>query len=94
MAKRSSQTAAALWPVAAVSGGGPLRSGSPLRILWMHNVRYWHLADIPSCTAHVRFWHKADISTCHLMLGAARARPKLIPRVIFTRQYGPKGNVV
>jgi hypothetical protein len=20
------------------------------------NVRYWHLADIPLCTAHVRFW--------------------------------------
>ena len=20
------------------------------------NVRYWHLADIPSCAAHVRFW--------------------------------------
>ena len=20
------------------------------------NVRYWHKADIPSCTAHVRFW--------------------------------------
>jgi len=28
------------------------------------------------------------------MLGAARARPKLIPRVIFRRRYGPKGNVV
>ena len=25
------------------------------------NVRYWHLADIPSCTAHVRFRGKADI---------------------------------
>ena len=20
------------------------------------NVRYWHIADMPSCTAHVRFW--------------------------------------
>ena len=20
------------------------------------HVRYWHLADIPSCTAHVRYW--------------------------------------
>jgi hypothetical protein len=20
------------------------------------HVRYWHKADIPSCTAHVRFW--------------------------------------
>ena len=20
------------------------------------DVRYWHLADMPSCTAHVRFW--------------------------------------
>jgi hypothetical protein len=20
------------------------------------NVGFWHLADIPSCTAHVRFW--------------------------------------
>ena len=20
------------------------------------NVRYWHKADMPSCTAHVRFW--------------------------------------
>jgi hypothetical protein len=20
------------------------------------NVRYWHLADIPLCTAHVRYW--------------------------------------
>ena len=20
------------------------------------NVRYWHKADIPSCTAHVRYW--------------------------------------
>ena len=20
------------------------------------DVRYWHLADIPSCTAHVRYW--------------------------------------
>ena len=21
-----------------------------------HNVRCWHLADMPSCTAHVRYW--------------------------------------
>ena len=27
----------------------------------MHNVRYWHKADIPSCTAHVPFGGKADI---------------------------------
>ena len=26
------------------------------------NVRYWHKADIPSCTAHVRFWGKADMA--------------------------------
>jgi hypothetical protein len=25
-------------------------------------VRYWHKADIPSCTAHVRFWGKADMA--------------------------------
>ena len=25
------------------------------------NVRFWPLADIPSCTAHVRFGAKADI---------------------------------
>jgi hypothetical protein len=24
-----------------------------------YDVRYWHLADIPSCTAHVRFWGKS-----------------------------------
>ena len=23
------------------------------------DVRYWHLADMPSCTAHVRFWGKS-----------------------------------
>ena len=26
------------------------------------DVRYWHLADIPSCAAHVRFRIKADIA--------------------------------
>jgi hypothetical protein len=26
------------------------------------HVRYWHKADIPSCTAHVRFWGKADMA--------------------------------
>ena len=35
------------------------------------NVRYWHLADIPSCTAHVRFWgqsgHRSRIAKCPLM---------------------------
>ena len=25
------------------------------RRLYTLNVRYWHKADIPSCTAHVRF---------------------------------------
>ena len=25
------------------------------------NVRYWHIADMPFCTAHVRFWGKAEI---------------------------------
>ena len=28
------------------------------------NVRYWHKADIPSCTAHVRFGDKADMPIC------------------------------
>ena len=28
------------------------------------DVRYWHLADIPTCTAHVRFWGKADMTFC------------------------------
>jgi hypothetical protein len=28
---------------------------------WRRECRYWHLADIASCTAHVCFWHKADI---------------------------------
>jgi hypothetical protein len=26
------------------------------------DVRYWHKADIPSCTAHVRFTPKADMT--------------------------------
>ena len=26
-----------------------------------HDVRFWPIADIPSCTAHVRFGGKADI---------------------------------
>jgi hypothetical protein len=26
------------------------------------NVRYWHKADIPSCTAQVRFRGKADMT--------------------------------
>ena len=34
------------------------------------NVRYWHLADMPSCTAHVRFrgqsGHGVDIAECPL----------------------------
>ena len=25
------------------------------------DVRYWHKADIPVCTAYVRYWHKADM---------------------------------
>jgi 2,4-dienoyl-CoA reductase-like NADH-dependent reductase (Old Yellow Enzyme family) len=25
------------------------------RLMWECDVAYWHLADIPSCTAHVRF---------------------------------------
>src|SRR4029077_69489 len=33
-----------IWPVSSSSTG---------RVV---NVRYWHKADIPSCTAHVRFW--------------------------------------
>ena len=24
-------------------------------------ARYWHIADIPGCTAHVCYWTKADI---------------------------------
>ena len=27
----------------------------------MSDVRYWHKADMPSCTAHVRFRGKADM---------------------------------
>ena len=30
--------------------------------LTCQNVRYWHKADIPSCTAHVRFTPKADMT--------------------------------
>jgi hypothetical protein len=30
----------------------------------MPDVRYWHLADIPSCTAHVRYGGKADMVFC------------------------------
>ena len=26
------------------------------RSTWACEVRYWHKADIPSCTAHVRYW--------------------------------------
>ena len=29
------------------------------------NVRYWHLADMPSCTAHVRFWGKSGHDVLH-----------------------------
>jgi hypothetical protein len=28
------------------------------------NVRFWHKADIPLCTAHVRYWGKADMAFC------------------------------
>ena len=29
------------------------------------DVRYWHLADIPSCTAHVRYWGQSGHSVLH-----------------------------
>ena len=38
---------------------GPDRSSAASRRgdrMNAQNVRYWHKADIPSCTAHVRFW--------------------------------------
>jgi hypothetical protein len=28
------------------------------------DVRYWPLADVPSCTAYVRFREKADMGRC------------------------------
>ena len=34
------------------------------------DVRYWHKADIPSCTAHVRFGGKADIGLVDLCLAS------------------------
>ena len=42
------------------------------------NVRYWHKADMPSCTAHVRFRGKADMLFASLgalgLLGWRRKR--------------------
>ena len=41
---------------------GSLRCSHPavpflcLPVIIGSNVRYWHLADMPSCTAHVRYW--------------------------------------
>ena len=31
------------------------------------DVRYWHLADIPSCTAHVRYWGQSGHHEAHCM---------------------------
>ena len=57
-----------LWkrPHGSISGGRDSRSGRRPAppVTWFlpsaprnrPDVRYWHLADIPSCTAHVRFW--------------------------------------
>ena len=35
----------------------------PTSLLITFHVRYWHKADMTSCTAHVRFGGKADITT-------------------------------
>jgi hypothetical protein len=46
---------------------GPCRIGrTVLEQLVFGDVRYrryWHLADIPLCTAHVRYWGKADMDS-------------------------------
>ena len=46
------------------------------------DVRYWHLADIPSCTAHVRFrgqsGHDLLQCKCPLMTQSGHRRPNLI----------------
>ena len=43
------------------------------------DVRYWHLADMPSCTAHVRFWGKSGHDVLHrkcpLMTQSGHAAP-------------------
>jgi hypothetical protein len=39
------------------------------------NVRYWHKADMPSCTAHVRFWGGVK-RTYHFALQISANDPK------------------
>ena len=49
----------------------PRCSPAPTKSSNNRNVRYWHKADIPSCTAHVRFWgksgHRLVRCTCLLL---------------------------
>ena len=46
------------------------------------NVRFWHKADMLSCTAHVRYWgqsgHAILHCKCPLMTQSGHRRPNLI----------------
>jgi hypothetical protein len=50
------------------------------------NVRYWHKADIPLCTAHVRFREQSGHPP--FLYGARRLRKSFDLREISTSRYG------
>ena len=54
------RTAKALGLTVPVSNGSLTR-----RLSERGDVRLWHLADIPSCTAHVRFWGQSGHGVLH-----------------------------
>ena len=53
------------------------------------HVRYWHKADMPSCTAHVRFRSKSEHAilrcTCSLL---TQSRHQLVPSTTCSTSFG------
>ena len=77
MCTSSSATAAVtLIPVTTMSG--PLAGD-----FGRSDVRYWHKADMPSCTAHVRYWgqsgHNVLHRTCLLLTQSGHRQDRPLP---------------
>ena len=66
-----------------------------LIICCRRDVRYWHKADIPLCTAHVRYWGKSghDVLHCTCLLltqsGHSDLQTSIFSLAILTKDTEP-----